>query len=155
MSVDFNFKDIDIVNCLYRKPPARKPVIVRFTTHPKKQEFYKGRFMLKEVNLSLIVQLEVNEVGSKIFINENLTARHKGIMAAAWKMKKNGQFDSMEYGWKDLCSQNKQLQAKHDQRSKRLNSTHLTLLLKLPLKPFFDIFSNRFSACIFFLSAFF
>ena len=83
MSVDINFKDIDIVHCLHRKPPARKPIIVRFTTHRKKQEFYKGRFMLKEVDLSKIVQLEVNEAGSKKFINENLTARRKRILAAA------------------------------------------------------------------------
>ena len=95
MSVDIKFKDVEIVHRLYRKPPARKPIIVRFTTHRKKQEFYKGRFMLKEVNLSQIVRLEVNKAGSKIFINVNLTARRKGMMAAAWKMKKDGQFDSV------------------------------------------------------------
>ena len=47
ISVDISDDDIDIVHRLYRKPPAKKPIIVRFTSYKKKREFYKGRFNLK------------------------------------------------------------------------------------------------------------
>ena len=110
--------------------------------------------MLKEVNLSQIVQLEVNKVGSKIFTNENLTARRKGIMAAAWKMKKNGQFESVwSMDGKIFVCKTKNTQAKHGRRSRRLNASHLKLSFKLPLQSFSAIFYNRFSVCISFLSA--
>ena len=77
ISVDISDDDIDIVHRLYRKPPAKKPIIVRFTSYKKKREFYKGRFNLKDTNLSGIFGSVLSDSEARIFINENLTQRRQ------------------------------------------------------------------------------
>ena len=87
LDVDICSQDIDIVHRLHRKPPAIKPIIVRFSSHSKKQEFYQARFKLREADFSSILPAPV-ESSQSIFINENLTARRKELLAKARKLKK-------------------------------------------------------------------
>ena len=75
ISVDVSDDDIDIVHRLYRKPPANKPIIVRFTSHKKKREFYRSRLNLKNTNLSRIFGSGRFDSDARIFINENLTQK--------------------------------------------------------------------------------
>ena len=88
ISVDISDDDIDIVHRLYRKPPAKKPIIVRFTSYKKKREFYKGRFNLKDTNLSGIFGSVLSDSEARIFINENLTQRQQELLAMARNMKR-------------------------------------------------------------------
>ena len=87
ISVDISDDDIDIVHRLYRKPPAKKPIIVRFTSHKKKREFYKGRFNIKDTNLSGIFGSVLSDSEARIFINKNLTQRRQELLAMARNMK--------------------------------------------------------------------
>ena len=79
LDVDIRSQDIDIVHRLNRKPPAIKPIIVRFSSHSKKQEFYQARFKLYEAVFSSILCGECST--RSIFINETLTARRKELLA--------------------------------------------------------------------------
>ena len=88
MSVDVITEDIDIVHRLYRKSPAIKPIIVRFTTYKKRREFYKSRFNLKEANTTEIIGSTQGDKEGRIFINENLTQYRQEILAKARKMKR-------------------------------------------------------------------
>ena len=88
MSVDVITEDIDIVHRLYRKSPAIKPIIVRFTTYKKRREFYKSRFNLKEANTTEIIGSTQGDTEGRIFINENLTQYRQEILAKARKMKR-------------------------------------------------------------------
>ena len=85
MSVDVTIQDIDIVHRLYRKFPAIKTIIVRFTSYKKKREFYQSRFNLKETNIAEIIR---GDVEARIFINENLTQYTQELLAKARKKKK-------------------------------------------------------------------
>ena len=88
MSVDVITEDIDIVHRLYRKSPAIKPIIIRFTTYKKRREFYKSRFNLKEANTTEIIGSTQGDTEGRIFINENLTQYRQEILAKARKMKR-------------------------------------------------------------------
>ena len=88
MSVNVTTEDVDIAHRLYRKSPAIKPIIVRFTTHKKRREFYKGRFNLKEANTTEIIGSTQGDTEGRIFINENLTQYRQEILAKARKMKR-------------------------------------------------------------------
>ncbi|XP_078356598.1 uncharacterized protein LOC144641468 [Oculina patagonica] len=88
ISVDITHQDIDIVHRLYRKPPAVRPIIVRFSSYKKKREFYQGRFHLKDINTSDIIESAQHSIDARIFINENLTQWRQELLAKARKMKK-------------------------------------------------------------------
>ena len=88
ISVDVSDNDIDIVHRLYRKPPANKPIIVRFTSHKKKREFYRSRLNLKNTNLSGIFGCGCFDSEARIFINENLTQKRQELLASARNMKR-------------------------------------------------------------------
>ena len=88
MSVNVTTEDIDIVHRLYRKSPAIKPIIVRFTTYKKRSKFYKGRFNLKEANTTEIIGSTQGDTEGRIFINKNLTQYRQEILAKARKMKR-------------------------------------------------------------------
>ena len=79
LDVDIRGQDIDIVHHLNRKPPAIKPIIVRFSSHSNKQEFYQARFKLHEEYFTSI--LPGKGSARSISINENLTARRKELLA--------------------------------------------------------------------------
>ena len=88
MSVDVTTQDIDIVHQLFRKSQAIKPIIVRFTLYKKRREFYKGRFHLKETNLTEITGIAQGYADGRIFVNKNLTQYRQEVLAKARKMKK-------------------------------------------------------------------
>ena len=68
MSVDVTTQDIDIVHRLFRKSQAIKPIIVRFTSYKKRREFYKGRFHLKETNITEIIGIAQGYANGRIFV---------------------------------------------------------------------------------------
>lgn len=80
--------DIDIVHRVYAKPPKVKPIIVRFKSYGKKQEFYQARFRLRDADLAAIIPGD-NTERPTIYINENLTSRRKDLFGKAWKLKKD------------------------------------------------------------------
>ncbi|XP_068738439.1 uncharacterized protein [Montipora capricornis] len=86
LNVNIRSQDIDIVHRLYRKPPTVKPIIVRFSSYTKKQEFYQARFKLREVDLS---SLFPGEALHTLYINENLTSRRKELLAKTLSLKKD------------------------------------------------------------------
>ena len=86
LNVNICSQDIDIVHRLYRKPPTVKPIIVRFSSYTKKQEFYQARFKLREVDLS---SLFPGEASHTLYINENLTSRRKELLAKTLSLKKD------------------------------------------------------------------
>ena len=88
MSVDVTTQDIDIVHRLFRKSQAIKPIIVRFTLYKKRREFYKGRFHLKETNITEIIGIAQGYADGRIFVNKNLTQYRHEVLAKARKMKK-------------------------------------------------------------------
>ena len=90
ISVYMSDNDIDVVHSpgLYRKPPAKKPVIVRFTSYKEKRYFYKGKFNLKDTNLSGILGSTLSDSQTRIFINENLTHRRQELLAMVRNMKR-------------------------------------------------------------------
>ena len=60
LDVDICSQDIDIVHRLHRKPPAIRPIIVRFSSHSKKPgssctKRYQARFKLREADFSSIL----------------------------------------------------------------------------------------------------
>ena len=87
LDVDICSQDIDIIHRLYKKLPAAKPITVHFSSHSKKQEFYQARFKLQEADFSSIL-LKSDEGSHAIFINENLKARRKELLAKVHKLKK-------------------------------------------------------------------
>ena len=88
MSVDVTTQDIDIVHRLFRKSQVIKPIIVRFPSYKKRREFYKGRFYLKETNITEIIGIAQGYANGRIFVNENLTQYRQEVLAKARKMKK-------------------------------------------------------------------
>ncbi|XP_068691604.1 uncharacterized protein [Montipora foliosa] len=86
LNVNIRSQDIDIVHRLYREPPTVKPIIVRFSSYTKKQEFYQARFKLREVDLS---SLFPGEASHTLYINENLTSRRKELLAKTLSLKKD------------------------------------------------------------------
>ena len=88
MSVDVTTQDIDIVHRLFRKWQVIKPIIVRFPSYKKRREFYKGRFYLKETNITEIIGIAQGYANGRIFVNENLTQYRQEVLAKARKMKK-------------------------------------------------------------------
>ena len=60
---------------------------MRFSSHSKNQEFYQARFKLREADFFSILPGPV-EGSHSIFINENLTARRKELLAKVRKLKK-------------------------------------------------------------------
>ena len=88
MSVDVTTQDIDIVHRLFRKSQAIKPIIVRFTLDKKRREFYKGRFHLKETNITEITGIAQGYADGRIFVNKNLTQYRQEVLAKERKMKK-------------------------------------------------------------------
>ena len=86
LDVDIHSHDIDIVHRLNRNPPATKPIIVRFSSHSKKQEFYQAQVKLHEADFSSILPGEGS--ARSIFINENLIARRKELLAKVSRLKK-------------------------------------------------------------------
>ena len=88
MSVDVTTQDIDIVHRLFRKSQAIKPIIVRFTLYKKRREFYKGRFHLKETNITEITGIAQGYADGRIFVNKNLTQYRQEVLAKGRKMKK-------------------------------------------------------------------
>ena len=89
MSVDVTTQDIDIVHRyrLFRKSQAIKSILVRFTSYKKRREFYKGRFHLKETNITEIIGIAQGYAEGRIFVNENLTQCRQEVLAKARKMK--------------------------------------------------------------------
>lgn len=85
-------EDFDIVHRVYTKPPKIEPIIVRFKTYGKKQEFYQARFKLRDADLSTIVPDDINGESPAIYINENLTPRRKELFGKAWKLKKDRKY---------------------------------------------------------------
>lgn len=71
---------------LYRKPPTVKPIIVRFSSYTKKQEFCQARFKLREVDLS---SLFPGEASHTLYINENLTSSRKELLSKTLSLKKD------------------------------------------------------------------
>ncbi|KAL9958469.1 hypothetical protein ACROYT_G035484 [Oculina patagonica] len=67
---------------------ALTPSIVRFSSYKKKREFYQGRFHLKDINTSDIIESAQHSIDARIFINENLTQWRQELLAKARKMKK-------------------------------------------------------------------
>ena len=61
---------------------------MRFTSYKKKREFYKGRFNLKDTNLSGIFGSVLSDSEARIFINENLTQKRQELLAMARNMKR-------------------------------------------------------------------
>ena len=88
MSVDVTTQDIDIVHRLFRKSQAIKPIIVRFTLDKKRREFYKGRFHLKETNITEITGIAQGYADGRIFVNKNFTQYRQEVLAKGRKMKK-------------------------------------------------------------------
>ena len=68
MSVDVTTQDIDIVHRLFRKSQVIKPIIVRFPSYKKRREFYKGRFYLKETNITEIIGIAQGYANGRIFV---------------------------------------------------------------------------------------
>ena len=90
MSLDVTTQDIDIVHRyrLFRKSQAIKSIRVRFTSYKKRREFYKGRFHLKETNITEITGIAQGYADGRIFVNKNLTQYRQEVLAKERKMKK-------------------------------------------------------------------
>ena len=57
-------------------------------SYKKRREFYKGRFYLKETNITEIIGIAQGYANGRIFVNENLTQYRQEVLAKARKMKK-------------------------------------------------------------------
>ena len=111
MSVDVTTQDIDIVHRLFRNSQAIKPIIVRFTLYKKRREFHKGRFHLKETNITEITGIAQGYADGRIFVNKNLTQYRQEVLAKARKMKKaNKIFRVWTVDGKNFCPENRGFQ---------------------------------------------
>ena len=75
-----------------------RPIIVRFTNFPKRQEFYDARRQLRtprRVSGSTVSA----EAAGKTFLSDNLTKQNQHTMYVARKMKKEGKLHS---AWTDV-----------------------------------------------------
>ena len=87
--------DIDISHKLKRK--GKTFIIARFVSHKTKTKLYKERIKLKSLHVTDIFPGCSNAAAansSKIFINENLTAYRRGLVAKAAKMRVDGTIHS-------------------------------------------------------------
>ena len=75
-------------------PPAPPTIIAKFVRREKKEEFYSGRWKLKDHTSADIETLET-VVGHNIFISESLTRQRKKLFNAALKLKKELRFHNI------------------------------------------------------------
>ena len=118
LDVDIQRQDIDIIHRLHRKPPRIKPIIVRFTTHGKKQELYQARYKLRDIDLSIILKVPGLEGKShNLYINENLTSKRKELLGKARKLKNEKKVSPcMDNGRENISESIRRSQSHQDQR---------------------------------------
>jgi hypothetical protein len=86
--------DISTAHRLPSKSGISQPILVRFIRRRDHDTVYHVRMELKTSN-------QTRALGSRIFINEDLSPRNREIFSAAWRMKASHGFDGV---WTTNCS---------------------------------------------------
>ncbi len=85
--------DISTAHRLPSKSGAPPPIIVRFIRRRDRDLVYHARMELKKFN-------QTRAVGTKIFINEDLSPHNRQIFSTAWRMKASHDLDGV---WTTNC----------------------------------------------------
>ena len=90
VGVNLTDGDIDTAHQLGRHTDGKvRPIIVKFTTFDKRQEFYQARRKLRGASTPVDSSLSAAEL-SQIFVSDSLTKANRSVMYAARQLKNDG-----------------------------------------------------------------